>query len=81
MLYQITQIKLDFTDDICPFCNRNCPNVHEDEACDEFVDNNQAVEHSCLKVWQADDDDDLIERVTSATGFCVLSVNYETVYR
>ena len=30
-----------------------------------------------LGVWDADDEDDLIEEVTAASGFCIKSIDYE----
>ena len=30
-----------------------------------------------LGVWDADDEDDLIEEVTEASGFCIKSIDYE----
>ena len=30
-----------------------------------------------LGVWDADDEDDLIEEVTEASGFCIRSIDYE----
>ena len=30
-----------------------------------------------LGVWDADDEDDLIEEVTTASGFCIKSIDYE----
>ena len=30
-----------------------------------------------LGVWEADDEDDLIEEVTTATGWCIKNIDYE----
>ena len=30
-----------------------------------------------LGVWEADDEDDLIEEVTTASGWCIKSIDYE----
>ena len=30
-------------------------------------------------IWEADDGDDLVEEITSAAGWCVLSIDYKTV--
>ena len=30
-----------------------------------------------LGVWDADDEDDLIEEVTEASGFCIKSIDYD----
>ena len=30
-----------------------------------------------LGVWEADDEDDLIEEITSASGWCIKSIDYD----
>jgi len=30
-----------------------------------------------LGLWDADDEDDLIEEITTATGWCISSIDYE----
>ena len=30
-----------------------------------------------LGVWEADDEDDLLEEITTAAGWCIKSLNYE----
>ena len=30
-----------------------------------------------LGVWEADDEDDLLEEITSACGFCIRSIDWE----
>ena len=30
-----------------------------------------------LGVWEADDEDDLIEEITASSGWCIKSINYE----
>ena len=30
-----------------------------------------------LGVWEADDEDDLIEEITSASGWCIRKIDYE----
>ena len=32
---------------------------------------------STVGVWEADDEDDLIEEVTTASGWCIKSIDYE----
>ena len=54
---------------------------------DEFGDGNPewqltfdeeiAVRDLALGVWEADDEDDLIEEVTTASGWCIKSIDYE----
>ena len=35
------------------------------------------ITHDNLGVWDADDEDDLIEEVTTASGWCIKSINYD----
>ena len=36
-----------------------------------------AVRDLALGVWEADDEDDLIEEVTAASGWCIKSIDYD----
>ena len=40
-------------------------------------DDQQLIINDNLGVWEADDEDDLIEEITANAGWCILSVNYE----
>ena len=35
------------------------------------------LEDLTVGVWEADDEDDLIEEITTATGWCIKSIDYE----
>ena len=35
------------------------------------------LEDQTVGVWEADDEDDLIEEVTTASGWCIKSINYD----
>ena len=35
------------------------------------------LEDQTVGVWEADDEDDLIEEVTTAAGWCIKSIDYE----
>jgi hypothetical protein len=81
MKYQITEIEFDF-DDSCPYCGGDCYSDH-DNACDGFlgdIDNlvqqqQQTVDETLGQIWDADDEDDLVEEITSATGWCIKSLD------
>ena len=62
MQFQVTQIEFDFTDDI------------DDPLTDEYKQS--VVDETLEGVWEACDDDDLVEEITSATGWCVNSIDY-----
>ena len=36
-----------------------------------------ALRDSSLGVWEADNEDDLIEEITAAAGWCIKSIDYE----
>jgi len=63
MLYQVTSINFDFTDDTEDF---ELPPTQQQEVLDEVTNN----------VWEACDEDDLIEEITCATGWCIQSIDY-----
>ena len=35
------------------------------------------LEDSTVGVWEADDEEDLIEEITAAAGWCIKSIDYE----
>ena len=35
------------------------------------------LQEKALGVWEADDEDDLIEEITAATSWCIKSIDYE----
>ena len=44
----------------------------------EYQDDEEiAVRDMALGVWEADDEDDLIEEITSASGWCIRNIDYE----
>ena len=60
--YNVTEIIFDFEGDF------DIPLTLEEQVQITF-DN--------LGVWEADDEDDLIEEVTTASGWCIKSIDYE----
>ena len=61
MLYQVTAIEFDFDDSLYP--------MTEEEMDDVYADYIGAI-------WEADDGDDLVEEITSASGWCIKSIDY-----
>ena len=61
MQYRITQINIDFEDD-----NFELSPTEQSEIIDDVMST----------TWEASDGDDLVEEITSATGFCVNSIDY-----
>ena len=61
MNYRITQINIDFEDD-----NFELSPTEQQEIIEDVMST----------TWEASDDDDLVEEITSVTGFCVNSIDY-----
>ena len=68
MQFQITSIQFDFTDDI------GDGDTMDDFLTDEYKQG--VVDDMIAHVWEADDEDDLIEEITSASGYCIKSIDY-----
>ena len=66
MKYNVTEVEFDFDD----WHERNWDNKL---TFDEEI----AVRDLALGVWEADDEDDLIEEITAAAGWCVRNIDYE----
>ena len=66
MKFNVTEVEFDFDD----WYDRNWESKL---TFDEEIE----VRDLALGVWEADDEDDLIEEVTTASGWCIKSINYE----
>jgi hypothetical protein len=60
-MYQVTQIEFDFEDD-------------EGVLPDEFQ--KPIIDDILGQIWEANDEDDLIEEITCASGWCINSIDY-----
>jgi hypothetical protein len=76
MKFQITEIEFDFDD--CPYCGENQSPEH-DADCDGFVEVLHIKKETIGQIWEADDEDDLVEEITCATGWCIKSIDYRHV--
>ena len=65
MQFQVTQIEFDFDDAMA-----------DESITDEYK---QVVIDETLGFWDAVDEDDLIEEITCATGWCINSIDYRHV--
>ena len=73
MNYRITDIEFDFTDDI-----------GDGDTMDDFLTDDykqEIVDETMSTTWEASDEDDLIEEITSASGWCVKSIDYVHVLK
>ena len=64
MKFNVTEIEFDFDDDYA-----NGFKLTLDEEIE--------LRDLALGVWEADDEDDLTEEITSASGFCIRSIDWE----
>ena len=64
MKFNVTEVEFDFDDDYANGFKRTF---------DEEIE----LRDLTLGVWEADDEDDLIEEVTTASGWCIKSIDYE----
>ena len=64
MKYNVTEIEFDFDDDYA-------------EESKLTFDEEIEIRDLALGVWDADDEDDLIEEVTTACGWCIKNIDYE----
>ena len=65
MKYNVTDIEFDFDDGND---GESYPLTFEEEI---------ALRDSALGVWEADNEDDLIEEITAAAGWCIKSIDYD----
>ena len=73
MLFNVTKIEFDFDDDYADtVCNSDLDTffIASNSVRREIVEEN-------LGVWEADSEEDLIEEITAATGWCIKSIDYE----
>ena len=64
MQFLVTDIKFDFNDDLDPIYSI----PKEDQ---------QLIINDNIGVWEANDEDDLVEEITANAGWCILSLDYE----
>ena len=67
MKFLVTEVEFDLQDD------------YDMSKDDRFSKNELQIELEGLTVgvWEADDEDDLIEEITTASGWCIKSIDYE----
>ena len=73
MNYNVTDIEFDFDDDEAnTVCNSDLDTFF---IASNYVRREVVEEH--LGVWEADNEDDLIEEITAAAGWCIKSIDYD----
>ena len=66
MQFQVTQIEFDFEDDFGTLS----PQLQE-----------EVVNETVGQIWEACDEDDLVEEITCATGWCIKSIDYRHILK
>ena len=64
MKFNVTDIEFDFDDDYA-------------EESKLTFDEEIEIRDLALGVWEAEDEDDLIEEVSTACGWCIKSIDYD----
>ena len=64
MTYLVTDIEFDFNDILS-------------EEYQLTLDEQSQIIQDSIGCWEAEDEDDLIEEITTATGWCIKNINYE----
>ena len=64
MKFNVSEVEFDFDDDYA-------------EESKLTFDEEIEIRDLALGVWDADDEDDLIEEVTTACGWCIRNIDYE----
>ena len=64
MKFLVTDIEFDFNTDMPDYYSVS-------------FDDQQLIINDNLGVWEADDEDDLVEEITANAGWCILSLDYE----
>ena len=64
MKFNVTEVEFDFNDSLS-------------EEYQLTFDEEISVRDLALGVWEAEDEDDLIEEITTASGWCIKNINYE----
>ena len=64
MTYLVTDIEFDFNDSLS-------------EEYQLTLDEQSQIIQDSIGCWEADDEDDLIEEITTASGWCIKSIDYE----
>ena len=68
MKFNVTDIEFDLNDDY---------DMSEDDTSKFKNELQLDLQEKTFGVWEADDEDDLIEEITTAAGWCIKSIDYE----
>ena len=71
MQFQVTEIQFDFTGCLETHGSYELPEEEKKEVYDEVLGS----------FWEADDEDDLVEEITAATGWFINSIDYRHILK
>ena len=64
MKFNVTEVEFDFNDSLS-------------EEYQLTLDEQSQIIQDSIGCWEAEYEDDLIEEITTATGWCIKNINYE----
>ena len=68
MKFLVTEVEFDLQDDY---------DMSKDDRL-EFNELQRELEDQAVGVWEADDEDDLIEKITAASGWGIKNIDYDS---
>ena len=69
MQFQVTKIQFDFTGCLETWGSYELPEEEQKEIYYKILGS----------FWEVDDEDDLVEEITSTTGWCIKSIDYRHI--
>ena len=69
MKFQVTEIEFDFDDD------------YAEGWGGDPIPQQEIIDDTIGQIWEASDEDDLVEEITCATGWCIKSIDYRHVLK
>jgi hypothetical protein len=66
MKFQVTKIEFDFTDE-------------DGSAAISSQLQEEVVNKTLGQIWEAEDEDDLVEEISNETGWCIADIDYRQV--
>lgn len=74
MKFQITEIEFDFDDEDDEYVDNTGQEIYL-----SIIEKQQLVDEAIGQIWDADDEDDLVEEITCAYGWCIKSLDYRHI--
>ena len=52
-----------------------------DDGFEDGIYAQEVIDEVLATIWEASDEDDLVDEVTTAAGFCIKSIDYRTILK